>query len=154
MDEITKMFKADLSPDQISGRLKVKHPAVQEKQVSDSTVYKHLYEAFQQFARVTGADDRGRHLAHAILVQGRIECRVSEHLVKVAKGNGISMALVFHDVGALEYQVDVFLGYNAGRLFDDNDIDPQEFRGELVFFLKFERVLVLLQFQSQGLGQR
>jgi IS30 family transposase len=44
MDEITKMFKADLSPDQISGRLKANYPAMPEKQASPSTVYKYLYQ--------------------------------------------------------------------------------------------------------------
>jgi IS30 family transposase len=43
MDEITKMFKADLSPDQISGRLKANYPDMPEKQASTSTIYRHLY---------------------------------------------------------------------------------------------------------------
>jgi IS30 family transposase len=38
------MFKADLSPDQISGRLKANYPDMPEKQASVSTIYKHLYQ--------------------------------------------------------------------------------------------------------------
>jgi IS30 family transposase len=44
MDEITKRFKADLPPDQISGRLRAGHPDEPEKQASASTVYRHLYQ--------------------------------------------------------------------------------------------------------------
>jgi IS30 family transposase len=44
MGEITKMFKADLSPDQISGRLEVLYPAMPERQASTSTIYKHVYQ--------------------------------------------------------------------------------------------------------------
>jgi IS30 family transposase len=44
MDEITKMFKTDLSPDQISGWLRAGHPGEPEKLASTSTVYKHLYQ--------------------------------------------------------------------------------------------------------------
>jgi IS30 family transposase len=44
MDEITTLFKADLSPDQISGRLRAEHPDEPEKQASTSTVYKHIYQ--------------------------------------------------------------------------------------------------------------
>ncbi|MDR2796291.1 MAG: IS30 family transposase, partial [Spirochaetaceae bacterium] len=43
MREITALFKQDLSPDQISSRLKVLYPDRKEKQVSTSTVYTHLY---------------------------------------------------------------------------------------------------------------
>jgi IS30 family transposase len=44
MREITGLFKKDLSPDQIAGRLRVKHPGRPEKQASTSTIYRHLYE--------------------------------------------------------------------------------------------------------------
>jgi IS30 family transposase len=44
IDEITKMFKADLPPDQISGRLRAGHPDEPEKQASPSTIYKHIYQ--------------------------------------------------------------------------------------------------------------
>jgi IS30 family transposase len=44
MREITGLFKKDLSPDQIVGRLRVKHPGQPEKQASASTIYQHLYE--------------------------------------------------------------------------------------------------------------
>jgi IS30 family transposase len=44
MGEVTALFKKDLSPDQISGRLRVKHPDRPEKQASTSTIYQHLYE--------------------------------------------------------------------------------------------------------------
>jgi IS30 family transposase len=44
MREITGLFKKDLSPDQIAGRLRVKHPGRPEKQASTSTIYQHLYE--------------------------------------------------------------------------------------------------------------
>ena len=43
MREITALFKKDLSPDQISGRLGVLYPEQREKQASTSTVYTHLY---------------------------------------------------------------------------------------------------------------
>jgi IS30 family transposase len=44
MREITGLFKKDLSPDQIAGRLRVKHPGRPEKQASTSTIYQQLYE--------------------------------------------------------------------------------------------------------------
>ena len=43
MDTITSLFKTDLSPDQISGRLEILYPDQLEKQVSTSTIYTHLY---------------------------------------------------------------------------------------------------------------
>jgi IS30 family transposase len=44
MDGITKMFKADLSPDQIAGRLKANYPAMPENQASTPTIYQHVYQ--------------------------------------------------------------------------------------------------------------
>jgi IS30 family transposase len=44
MKEIVALFKKDLSPDQISGRLRVKRPGQPEKQASISAIYQHLYE--------------------------------------------------------------------------------------------------------------
>jgi IS30 family transposase len=44
MREIVALFKKDLSPDQISGRLRVEHPGRPEKRASTSTIYQHLYE--------------------------------------------------------------------------------------------------------------
>jgi IS30 family transposase len=44
MREIVALFKEDLSPDQISGRLRVEHPSRPEKQASPSTIYPQLYE--------------------------------------------------------------------------------------------------------------
>jgi IS30 family transposase len=44
MNEITTLFKADLPPDQISGRLRAEHPNEPEKQASPSTIYRHLYQ--------------------------------------------------------------------------------------------------------------
>jgi IS30 family transposase len=38
------LFKKDLSPDQISGRLRVQYPGQPEKQASTSTIYKHIYQ--------------------------------------------------------------------------------------------------------------
>jgi IS30 family transposase len=43
MSEITALFKKDLSPDQISGRLRVAYPDKPEKQASTSTIYRHIY---------------------------------------------------------------------------------------------------------------
>jgi IS30 family transposase len=43
MSEITALFKKDLSPDQISGRLRLQYPDRPEKQASPSTIYQHLY---------------------------------------------------------------------------------------------------------------
>ncbi|MDR2795298.1 MAG: hypothetical protein LBB47_01140, partial [Spirochaetaceae bacterium] len=43
MREITTLFKQDLSPDQISNRLRVLYPDRKGKQVSTSTVYTNLY---------------------------------------------------------------------------------------------------------------
>ena len=43
MNEITALFKKDLSPDQISGRLRTQYPNEPEKQASSSTIYKHIY---------------------------------------------------------------------------------------------------------------
>jgi IS30 family transposase len=42
--EIMGLFKQDLSPDQISGRLRVLYPEQQEKQASPSTIYTYLYK--------------------------------------------------------------------------------------------------------------
>jgi IS30 family transposase len=42
--EITALFKKDLSPDQISGRLKVNYPDRPEKRSSTSTIYTHIYQ--------------------------------------------------------------------------------------------------------------
>ena len=42
-EEIMKMFKEDLSPDQISGRLKVLYPEQPEKQASTSAIYACIY---------------------------------------------------------------------------------------------------------------
>jgi IS30 family transposase len=44
MSEITALFKKDLSPDQISGRLRVQYPDRPEKQASTSTIYKYIYQ--------------------------------------------------------------------------------------------------------------
>ena len=44
MNEITALFRKDLSPDQISGRLRVNYPDSPEKQASPSTIYKHIYQ--------------------------------------------------------------------------------------------------------------
>jgi IS30 family transposase len=44
MNGITVLFKKDLSPDQISGRLRAEHPDEPEKQASTSTIYKHVYQ--------------------------------------------------------------------------------------------------------------
>jgi IS30 family transposase len=44
MREIAGLFKKDLSPDQISGRLRVQYPDRPEKQASTSTIYKHIYQ--------------------------------------------------------------------------------------------------------------
>jgi IS30 family transposase len=44
MGEVMALFKKDLSPDQISGRLEAKYPDEPGKQVSPSTVYKHIYQ--------------------------------------------------------------------------------------------------------------
>jgi IS30 family transposase len=44
MSGITSLFKEDLSPDQISGRLKANHPDKPEKQASASALYKRLYQ--------------------------------------------------------------------------------------------------------------
>jgi IS30 family transposase len=44
MREITALFKKDLSPDQISGRLRVQYPGQPEKQASTSTIYKYIYQ--------------------------------------------------------------------------------------------------------------
>jgi IS30 family transposase len=44
MREITALFKKDLSPDRISGRLRVQYPDRPEKQASPSTIYRHLYQ--------------------------------------------------------------------------------------------------------------
>ncbi|MDR0639045.1 MAG: hypothetical protein LBG27_09150, partial [Spirochaetaceae bacterium] len=41
MNEIAALFKKDLSPDQISGRLRTQYPNEPEKQASTSAVYKH-----------------------------------------------------------------------------------------------------------------
>jgi IS30 family transposase len=41
---ITALFKKDLPPDQISGRLRAKYPGRAEKQASTSTIYKHIYQ--------------------------------------------------------------------------------------------------------------
>jgi IS30 family transposase len=43
MNGITALFKKDLSPDQLSGRLRTKNPNEPEKQASPSTIYKQLY---------------------------------------------------------------------------------------------------------------
>jgi IS30 family transposase len=61
MDGITKMFKADLPPDQISGRLRAEHPDEPEKQASTSTVYRHLYRKRRKTPRskpVSGKNTR------------------------------------------------------------------------------------------------
>jgi IS30 family transposase len=44
MREISGLFKKDLSPDQISGRLRVKYRDRPGKQASPSTIYRHIYE--------------------------------------------------------------------------------------------------------------
>ncbi|MHB9296077.1 putative transposase, IS30 family [Pillotina sp. SPG140] len=44
MSEITTLFKKDLSPEQISGRLGVVYPEQSEMQASTSTIYTHLYQ--------------------------------------------------------------------------------------------------------------
>jgi IS30 family transposase len=44
MREIVALFKKDLSPDQISGRLQVEHPGRPGKRASTSTIYQQLYE--------------------------------------------------------------------------------------------------------------
>jgi IS30 family transposase len=44
MKEITALFKKELSPDQIAGRLKVQYPDQPKKQASTSTIYKHIYQ--------------------------------------------------------------------------------------------------------------
>jgi IS30 family transposase len=41
---IMTLFKQDLSPDQISGRLGIVYPEGKEKQASPSTVYRYLYQ--------------------------------------------------------------------------------------------------------------
>jgi IS30 family transposase len=42
--EIMDLFKQDLSPDQIAGRPGAIYPDQQEKQVSPSTIYRHIYQ--------------------------------------------------------------------------------------------------------------
>jgi IS30 family transposase len=44
MGTITSLFKKDLSPGQISGRLEALFPNRPERQVSTSTIYTHLYQ--------------------------------------------------------------------------------------------------------------
>jgi IS30 family transposase len=44
MSEITTLFKKDISPEQISGRLGVLYPDQSEMQASTSTIYTHLYQ--------------------------------------------------------------------------------------------------------------
>jgi IS30 family transposase len=41
--EIMRLFKQDLSPDQIAGRLGILYPARKEKQASPSTIYTGIY---------------------------------------------------------------------------------------------------------------
>jgi IS30 family transposase len=42
--EIMGLFKQDLSPDQIAGRLGAVYPDQKEKQASPSTIYRHIYQ--------------------------------------------------------------------------------------------------------------
>jgi IS30 family transposase len=64
--EIMKLFKQDLSADQIAGRLKVVYPEQLEKQASPSTIYTYLYRetakdpALQEHFRQNRGSGRGR----------------------------------------------------------------------------------------------
>jgi IS30 family transposase len=49
MGEVDRLFKKDLSPEQISGRLDELYPDESEKQVSVGTIYKHLYRNCRVF---------------------------------------------------------------------------------------------------------
>jgi IS30 family transposase len=75
MSEVFSLFKKDLSPDQISGRLREQYPDQAEKQVSVKTIYEYLYRQtaqnkdlkqhfrqkhWKRHKRSTGKDRRGQ----------------------------------------------------------------------------------------------
>jgi IS30 family transposase len=87
--EIMGLFKQDLSPDQISGRLRVLYPEQQEKQASTSTIYPCLYRetandpSLKAHFRQNRASGRGqktaadKYLTVSVSMNGRKSLRKS-----------------------------------------------------------------------------
>jgi IS30 family transposase len=106
MREIVALFKKDLSPDQISGRLRVEHPGRPEKQASISTIYRQLYEEtakdpslkdhFRQKQtkprRRSGAKDRRGQIAGRVSIEERPKIVEDKNRVGDWEGDTIESA--------------------------------------------------------------
>jgi hypothetical protein len=82
-----------------------------------------------------------------------VQIRVAQNLVEVVDREIILRAFVLQNVDPFEYSGDVLFDNQIRGLFDDDQIDFQRLRGKLIFADELKGILVLFQFQLEGLDE-
>ena len=96
-----------------------------------------IFQKRQQLSRITGRNDRHRHLVNVHLVQGGIQATIALRFVVILDGDAVAGTLIFDDIIRPENLGNVFSDNDVLLLFDDENVDFERFSRELVF--RFER---------------